>query len=109
MFAKIIGIIFSALVGRIMEWFKTNELEQQAALAQELKQHAESVIAAQANQTEVDLAVQAHQAAAAQVTEVQAQLDELRRWNQKSKELKCKTRELRDRSVLLKKMLGRKS
>lgn len=94
MFAKIIGIIFSAIVGRLLEWLKTNELEQQAALAQELKQHAESVIAAQAAQATVADAVLQHQEAAAQVTELQAQLDALKKWNEKSKELKRRAKQL---------------
>lgn len=91
---KIIGIIFSAIVGRLLEWFKTQELEQQAALAQELKQHAESLVAAQAAETAVSEAVMNHLEAAAQVTELQAQLDDLRKWNQKSRELKQRARGL---------------
>lgn len=88
----ILGSILAALFGKLLAWFKQGELEQQAALAQELKQHAESVAAAGAAQDAVDQAVFAHQQAAAQVTDLQAQLDAINAWNTKSKELKIRAR-----------------
>ena len=91
----ILGSIFAALLGKILAWFKQSELEQQAALAQELKQHAESVLAAQAAQDQVTAAVQAHQEAQAQVTDLQGQLDAINAWNAKSRELKVRTRGLK--------------
>jgi hypothetical protein len=84
----ILGSIFAALLGKILEWFKQSELEHQAALAQELKQHAESVAAAGTVQDAVDQAVIAHQQAVAQVTDLQGQLDAIKAWNTKSRELK---------------------
>lgn len=90
----ILGSIFAALLGKILAWFKQAELEEQAALAQELKQHIESLAAASAAASAVDAAVSAHQAATAQVTDLQAQLDEIRRWNDKSAYLKVRAKEL---------------
>jgi hypothetical protein len=93
----ILGSIFAALLGKIMAWFKQNELEQQAALAQELKQHVESIQAANAAQGQVDAAVAAHQEAAAQVTDLQGQLDFINQWNQKSAEIRDRKRGLSGR------------
>lgn len=84
----ILGSIFASLFGKLLEWFKQGELEHQAALAQELKQHAESVAVAGAAQETVEAAVVAHQQAAIQVTDLQGQLDAIKRWNEKSRELK---------------------
>ena len=88
----ILGSIFAALLGKILAWFKQSELEQQAALAQELKQHAESVAAAGAAQDAVAAAIAAHHEAAGQVTDLQGQLDAIKRWNTESKELKQKAK-----------------
>lgn len=94
MLASILGSIFSGLLGKLLAWFKQNELEQQAALAQELKQHIASLEAAQAAQSAVTAAVMAHQEATEQVTDLGAQLEAIKKWNEGAKGLKSRAQVL---------------
>lgn len=103
MWGTILSSLFGAIIGKLMAWIKQNELEQQAALAQELKQHLESVQAANAAEAEVNAAVAAHQEAAAQVTDLTEQLNYINQWNQKSVELRDRKKGLKVRVRELKK------
>jgi len=83
MWGNILGSIFAALFGRLLAWFKQNELEAAAALSEELRQYANSVQAANAAEEEVSTAMTAHIEAHAQVNELQEQLDAIKKWNQR--------------------------
>jgi len=53
------------------------------------------VIAAQAAQAQVDAAVKAHQEAADQVTSLDDQLAQLKKWNERSRGLRVRAKELK--------------
>jgi len=78
---NILGSIFAALLGKILAWFKRNELEAAAAMAEELRQHAASVQAADAAESDAALAVQASEEASSHVTDLHDQLTALHDWN----------------------------
>lgn len=92
---QILGAILAALFGKFLEWMKQSELDHQVAVAEELKQHAASVQAASTAQLAAIEAAHAHQEAALQVTELQAQLDAIKKWNDKSRELKIRARNIK--------------
>jgi len=79
--ASIIGSIIAAIFGRFLEFMKQRQLERAAALADELKQYAESIKKAEVVENTVYEAVVAHEAAAAHVDDLEAQLEAIRKWN----------------------------
>lgn len=84
---QILGTIVSVLFGKIVEYMWQHALEQQAAKAGALQQYVESVKLSGDAQDKVDQAVQQAQAAQLQVVTLQEQLDAIKTWNTRMRNL----------------------
>jgi hypothetical protein len=85
MVVKIIGMIIAGLFGSISEYFRKKELEKQAAQAEALRRHVESMKEAVHTQGAVDEKVREYEAAQAAAKTAEEKYASIKAWNERMK------------------------